>query len=308
MEAEALSLVYLAFGKWLTYLGLVGLTGAVSLRQLIGPVRITPQISSRIEQLLQSVASYANGLVIAAVFVRLYAQAFSVFGLDEPVTLELVRVVGFESRWGGQWQFHAAMAILTSLATMMVRSQNRLGWNTLTVFTVALWLTLPLTGHAMSFSDTSLLWAVQVGHGLAAGVWVGTLFALLLVGSLFCAAESQDNRTWFATLVRRFSKQAIFAVITLVVTGIVTSWFYLGSIEYLWSDFYGKTLLLKLFLFISTAAVGAYNWRYLVPKLDRTTSNNRRLFGSIRGELVLGVFVLAVTAVLVHLAMPAEMG
>ena len=35
MEAEALSLVYLAFGKWLTYLGLVGLTGAVSLRQLI---------------------------------------------------------------------------------------------------------------------------------------------------------------------------------------------------------------------------------------------------------------------------------
>ncbi len=45
MEAEALSLVYLAFGKWLTYLGLVGLTGAVSLRQLIGPVRITPQIS-----------------------------------------------------------------------------------------------------------------------------------------------------------------------------------------------------------------------------------------------------------------------
>ena len=77
MEAEALSLVYLAFGKWLTYLGLVGLTGAVSLRQFIRPLQIAPQLSLRVEQLLQSVASYANGLVIAAVFVRLYAQAFS---------------------------------------------------------------------------------------------------------------------------------------------------------------------------------------------------------------------------------------
>ena len=138
MEAEALSLVYLAFGKWLTYLGLVGLTGAVSLRQFIRPLQIAPQLSSRVEQLLQSVVCYANGLVIAAVFVRLYAQTFSVFGLDEPVTLELVRVVGFESRWGGQWQFHAAVAILTSLATVMVRSQNRLGWNALTVLTVSL--------------------------------------------------------------------------------------------------------------------------------------------------------------------------
>ena len=57
MEAEALSLVSLAFGKWLTYLGLVGLTGAVSLRQLIRPVKSTAHISSRIEQLLQSVVS-----------------------------------------------------------------------------------------------------------------------------------------------------------------------------------------------------------------------------------------------------------
>ena len=308
MEAEALSLVYLAFGKWLTYLGLVGLTGAVSLRQLIGPVRIAPQISSRIEQLLQSVASYANGLVIAAVFVRLYAQTFSVFGLDEPVTLELVRVVGFESLWGGQWHFHAVVVMLTSLAVMVVRSsQNRLGWNTLTVFTLVLWLTLPLTGHAMSFSVTTLLWAVQVGHGLAAGVWMGTLFALFLIGSLFCAAESQNSLTWFATLVRRFSRRAIFAVMVLVVTGIATSWFYLGSVEYLWSDFYGRTLLLKLFLVIFTIAVGAYNWRYLVPRLDHSSATSR-LFGSIRAELVLGILVLIVTAVLVHLAMPAEMG
>jgi len=307
MEAEALSLVYLAFGKWLTYLGLVGLTGAVCLRQLLGPVHIPPQVSLRLERLLLSLASYANGLVIAAVFVRLYAQTFSVFGLDEPVTLELVRVVGFESRWGGQWQFHAAVAILTVLAIVMVRSRIRLGWSTLTALTVVLWLTLPLSGHAMSFSDTSLLWAVQIGHGLAAGVWMGTLFALFLVGSLFCAAESQNSLTWFATLVRRFSRRAIFAVMVLVVTGIVTSWFYLGSVEYLWSDSYGRTLLLKLFLVIFTVAVGAYNWRFLVPRLDHASAT-RRLFGSIRAELVLGILVLVVTAVLVHLAMPAEMG
>ncbi len=307
MEAEALSLVYLAFGKWLTYLGVVGLTGAVSLRQLIGSVGIAPQLFSKSEEFLQSVASYANGLVITAVFVRLYAQTFSVFGLDEPVTLELVRVVGFESRWGGQWQFHAAVAILTSLSTVMVRSRNRLGWNTLTVFTVGLWLTLPLTGHAMSFSDTALLWAVQVGHGLAAGVWMGTLFGLFLVGSWFCAEEPHDDLKWFATLLRHFSRRAICAVIALVVTGTITSWFYLGSVEYLWRDSYGRTLLLKIVLVFATALIGAYNSRYLLPRLNNSSAS-LALFRSIRAELILGVLLLAVTAVLVHLAMPAEMG
>tara|TARA_B100001123_G_C15305254_1_gene1022445 strand:+ start:1030 stop:1953 length:924 start_codon:yes stop_codon:yes gene_type:complete len=307
MEAEALSLVYLAFGKWLTYLGLAALTGAVSLKQLIGPARIQPQISSRIEQLLQSLAFYASALVIAAVFVRLYAQTFSVFGLDEPVTLELVRVVGFQSRWGGQWQFHSAVAILTGLATVMVRAKNRFGWNILTVFTVVLWLTLPLSGHAMSFSEASLLWAVQVAHGLAAGVWMGTLFALFFIGSLLCTAESQESLTWFATLVRRFSRRAIVAVTVLVVTGIITSWFYLGSVEHLWRDPYGRLLSVKMFLVFFTALIGAYNWRYLVPRLNNC-SVSRGLFSSMRAELILGVFLLAVTAVLVHLAMPAEMG
>ena len=306
MEAEVSSLVYLAFGKWLTYLGLVGLTGSVCLRQLLGPVHIPPQVSLQLERLLLSLASYANGLVIVAIVVRLYAQTFSVFGLDEPVTLDLMRVVGFESRWGGQWQLHAAVALLAVLAIVMARSRIRLGWSTLTALTVALWLTLPLSGHAMSFSGTSMLWAVQVGHGLAAGVWIGTLFALFLVGSFLCVADPQDGLVWFAKLIRSFSRRAIFAVTVLVVTGIVTSWFYLGSVEYLWGGPYGRTLLLKLFFVVSTAAVGAYNWRYLAPRLDHTSAS-RSLFCSIRAELVLGMFVLAVTAVLVHLAMPAEM-
>ena len=159
----------------------------------------------------------------------------------------------------------------------------------------------------MSFSDTSVLWAVQVGHGLAAGVWMGTLFALFLVGPFFCAAESQDSITCFATLVRHFSRRAICAVMVLVVTGIVTSWFYLGSVDHLWSDPYGRMLSLKIFLVFFTALIGAYNWRYLVPRLNNSSAS-RRLFSSMRAELILGVFLLVATAVLVHLAMPAEMG
>ena len=307
MDAEVRSLVYLALGKWFTYLGLVGLTGAVCLRQLLGSVGIEPRVYPTVERLLVSLASYANGLVIVAVVARLYAQTFSVFGLDEPVTLELLRVVGFESRWGRQWLLHAAVTILAGMATMMVRSRVRLGWNALAVLTVVLWLTLPLTGHAMSFSDPSFFWAIQVSHGLAAGAWIGTLFALFLVGSFLCESDPRSGSVCFAVLVRRFSPLAVIAVMVLFTTGTITSWFYLGSFERLWSDSYGKTLLLKLFFVISTGAVGFYNWRFLAPRLG-DAAGSRRLFSSIRAELVCGLLLLAATAVLVHLAIPTEMG
>ena len=70
--------------------------------------------------------------------------------------------------------------------------------------------------------------------------------------------------------------------------------------------FLWENAIAEAFFVISTGAVGFYNWRFLAPRLG-DAAGSRRLFSSIRAELVCGLLLLAATAVLVHLAVPAEM-
>ena len=104
----------------------------------------------------------------------------------------------------------------------------------------------------------------------------------------------------------RFSSMAVAAVGLIAVSGTVTAVLYVGTFADLRETGYGRVLLLKVVLFLATGAIGAYNWRILLPRLG-TETGARALLGSARLELTLAAGVLLATAVLVHLAMPSEM-
>ena len=92
----------------------------------------------------------------------------------------------------------------------------------------------------------------------------------------------------------------------IALSGTVTAVIYVGTFANLPATGYGRVLLLKVVLFLATGAVGAYNWRTLLPRLGNATGT-RALLRSARLELTLAAGVLLTTAVLVHLAMPREM-
>ena len=303
MDGESFALLLLAGAKWSTYVGLIGLTGAVAVQCLtataVGEVR-----DGAVERRPGVLAAGSAAILLVGTAARLYAQTWSVFGLDEPVTLELVRVVGIESRWGGRWQPQAGFALLATVAVAVWAWWPRAGWWTTAVVLAGAWITLPLTGHAMSL-DTRAPWLAQVVHGIGAGVWIGALAALVAIAAGLVRQEGGNGR--IADIVDRFSPTAVVAVGAIGVSGLVTVWFYLGAVSELWTTGYGRVLLLKVVLFLATGAVGAYNWRRLTPRLG-DEAGTRALLRSARLELVLAAGVLLVTAVLVHLAMPAEMG
>ncbi len=304
MDGESFALVLLAGAKWITYVGSIGLTGAVAMGRLLAPATGVVELGGGgVERQLRILAAGSAGLCVLAAAARLYAQTWSVFGLDEPVTLELVRVVGIESRWASGWQRQAGVAVLAAAAVVVWTRQPRIGW-WLTAFAAAgAWTTLPVTGHAASF-DTRLPWLAQVVHGLGAGAWIGTLAALAAVTSRLARHPAEQGRV--GDLVRRFSPIAVAAVATIATSGVATGVLYVGSVADLWSTGYGRALLLKVVLFLATGAVGAYNWRRLTPRLG-DMAGTRALLRSARLELTLAAGVLFVTAVLVHLAMPREM-
>ena len=303
MDGESFALVLLAGAKWIGYVGLVGLTGAVAIGRLVagavGDVR-----DGAVERRLAALAAGSAAILLAGTAARLYAQTWSVFGLDEPVTLELVRVVGIDSRWGGRWQPQAGFAMLATVAVAVSGRWPRAGWWIAAPAVAGAWITLPLTGHAMSF-ESRLPWVAQAAHGLGAGLWVGALAVLVaIVSGLASHAHGHGPA---AALARGFSPLAQAAVGLIALSGTITAVLYVGTPASLWTTGYGRVLLLKVVLFLATGAVGARNWRILLPRLGNEPGT-RALLRSARVELTLAAAVLLVTAVLVHLAMPAEMG
>lgn len=144
--------------------------------------------------------------------------------------------------------------------------------------------------------------AADVLHLIAAAVWLGTLapLALLLGLTLEDAAALAVMRT--ATL--RFSALGVLTVGTLLATGMINTWYLVGSPQALLGTDYGRLLLLKIALFLLMVSVAAINRSRLTPKLvdDRSAaaadSARRQLRRNAAIEASLGAIVIAIVAML----------
>lgn len=162
---------------------------------------------------------------------------------------------------------------------------------------------------------TSGRWAALVNplHVLAGGLWLGTLavlvavlFPVLLRGDAAGhEAGVRPGGSRLDAIVRRFSKLALVSSALLGITGVITAWRHLGAIDALWTSPYGWALDAKLAIVAAIVSIGFYNWRVATPALSAGTGD-ARLVRSSRREVMLGLAVLIVTAVLVSLPAPAE--
>jgi len=306
-----MALVYLAAAKGITYLGFLGLTGAVCAHFMVAILshhagaRLGP-LEEAMGRPVRRVAVTSALLLMGAAACRVYAQTYSVFGLDEPVTLELMQLVAFETRWGTQWLPQLSATVFAVISVGLMLLVPAMGWWMTAAAGAALAVTLPMTGHAMSYTGGAALpWALQAGHGLAAGLWLGTLTAVLATIRSRSLRQTPESDVAAASLVGSFSPLAIVAVVVVVATGLVTATLYLDSWGQLWQTSYGRTLMGKVSLMIGTCATGAYNWRIIRPRLG-SSEGSRALARSGGFELGLACAVLTLTAVLVHLPLPGE--
>jgi copper transport protein len=146
-------------------------------------------------------------------------------------------------------------------------------------------VTIAAAGHAAAGGLIDL--GVDTLHVLTAGLWVGGLIALVVLG------RSVEPRA-----LHRFSSLAIASVLTLIVTGTLNSLRRLNAVDELWLTRYGLTLATKLILVASTLAAAAVSRRRLQQK--------RVPLRSVRFEAGLTVAVLAVTALLTMTAPPPQ--
>jgi len=301
MGSASLAFVYGAIGRWFTYVSVVTIVGTASVSVGIRGAwrRSTDSSVDQTERRLLRTAVAAALVLLGATMWRLYAQAYSAFGIEESVTWDDVRIVAFHTAWGHGWLWQAVAAalaglVLTSAIKVADPKAAHLREILVTTAAVAVVLVAPLTGHAMAREGAVWLSvALQMLHVAGVGLWIGTLLIIMTL-----IRPSGD--AVFVAAVRAFSPIALAAVSTIVLTGLFTAIIYLDSLSDLWSGAYGRTLILKLVLFAAVAALGAYNWRRLKPVLEQE-GRVRTLNRTARVELLIAGLTLAVTAVLVAL-------
>jgi len=180
-----------------------------------------------------------------------------------------------------------------------------------------LWLEMAAIAMAVAFVG-SLAWAghaigaqgiegvlhpaADALHLIAAALWLGTLAPLALLLGL--AADDAAALATMRAATLRFSTLGLVSVGSLLVTGIVNTWYLAGSVAALLGTDYGRLVLVKVALFLLMVAVAAVNRLWLTPKLVDNQSiaavarARRHLRRNAAIEASLGAIVIAVVAAL----------
>ncbi len=146
-----------------------------------------------------------------------------------------------------------------------------------------------LAGHALDPGRSWLDVPVDLLHVLAAAVWTGGLFALVLV-----LPREGASPELLGAAARRFSKLALASVLVLTATGVGRALAELSAVSQLWTTGYGQAILAKSGLFALLVGLGSL-------ARARVQTAAERLRAVVISELALVLGVVVAVAVLTSL-------
>lgn len=139
------------------------------------------------------------------------------------------------------------------------------------------------TSHSATTIDRLLGTAVDFGHIIGAGLWVGGLVVLaVVVPPLLRESDPADRNAFAAGIVRRYSILAIIGVTIAVTTGLVLASWHIPTFDGLSETLYGLSLSAKVLLVLVALGIGGFTRFLLLRQLEpqaRSRDITGRLFG-----------------------------
>jgi putative copper export protein len=262
--------------------------------------------------------AWGLSLVVAAAMVPFVALRFVLqvreFSIDGG-WLATARAVLGSTVWGKGWLFQLVTLVLFIVARTAEQPDRmrhasplstRVTIGSVVLGVIGMALAPALTGHAIASPDHPALAVVaDTVHVLAGGAWLGTLAVLLIIGIPTAATAPSRCPEFVGRMVRAFSPIALTSVAAILVTGTMASWMRLDRFSSLWQSPYGRLLATKVGVFALIMIAGAYNWRWVTPRLG-SVGGVRALTRSATVEVTLAAMLVALTALLVATALPWE--
>ena len=252
-----------------------------------------------------------SGLVLAlisgAAWLVLTAAAMSGVPWSDVMSGGALPTVLTQTSFGRDWiiRFALLCALAASLPSFLVaRGKISIPFTSAVVVTAAAFTgTLAWAGHAAGGlgAEAILHPAADVLHLVAAAAWLGALPPLLV---LFAAArDDKASLTIARSATLRFSTLGMISVATLLLTGIINTWYLSGSVAALTQTDYGRLLLEKIAVFIGMLLLAAANRLWLTPQLQRddTANINGALYQfryHVSLEIAAGLCIVVIVAAL----------
>jgi copper transport protein len=194
------------------------------------------------------------------------------------------------------WRAGALVAAGLGLAAARRVGMRRAAMSVVLIAALAAVAAHAVAGHAAARSAPALEIVTQWLHFAACGVWIGGLAALLI--DVRDAASEATARA-----VARFSAVAAAGILIVLATGAIRALAELTAWTDLTRTAYGRTLFVKLGLFVAIAILGAANRLRSVAVAHRDLAPLRRTGGA---ELAFAGAALAAAGLLATLAPPAS--
>ncbi len=218
--------------------------------------------------------------------------------------------VASDTGFGVVWTARMLLAVvIVGITAASPFSAGGVGRDLITsLLAAALLASLAGTGHAQIEEGWTgaLHLSSDVAHLLAAGAWLGGLVPLGFILLRFTTPNRQGGSIDVDSILMRFSGMGYIAVATLIGSGLINSWFLVGSVSNLLKTPYGQILIGKLALFAAMLALAAANRFWLVPAMSQTVTGSSgspspwsgRLRHHVLGEQFLGLTILLAVSVL----------
>jgi len=302
--------------RFLHYAATVSLEGTFVFWCLIAwpafhQAKATQAFQARLDRRLFGLAWASLFVALASGAAWLVIVASNMSGMPLTAVLRggVVGIVLMQTRFGEDWNLRAALVILLAVC-LAVQGRTRkhvAGWIGL-LAAAAFIASLAWAGHGAAAEDVpfdAIHLPADILHLLAAGAWLGALLPLVLLLAQARRDSSPEAVTVGRAATLRFSTLGLSCVGTLLVTGVVNTWFLSGSVPALLGTLYGQLLLVKIAVFVTMIAFASVNQRRLLPQLADVASDaalRLRAVGEVGRnasiEASLGVFVLAVVGII----------
>ncbi|MFJ7748156.1 copper resistance protein CopC [Peribacillus sp. NPDC097295] len=200
------------------------------------------------------------------------------------------------TQFGSIWLIEITLLLVLFIAIFfMMRNQlNKLTFILSLVLVSSLMVCKAFIGHTTD--TTHQYWAVSMDflHIVSMALWLGGLLAILVIlPKSYNPKVTDDNKTFYWSVIQKFSSWAILFVIVLIVSGIYSSFQHVPTLYSLLHTTYGQLLLGKIGLMLIMIGFGALH-------LVRGKRKTKKLGLSTGIEFSIGIMVLLIAALLTN--------
>ena len=190
------------------------------------------------------------------------------------------------------------------------RSLSRKNQIPMLVVSLMLIATTSMIGHGAASEETAAL-VLDYIHNLVAAVWIGGIFYFVFtLLPTFSLLKEKNREKMSLVLIPRFSIAFIISIGIVIITGPTLMWFLESDVGLISESVFGQLIILKIIIAAIMVGLGGFFQFKVQKNAERDFSSgkisvHKKLKRSLKVDVILGITILGIVALLTNSTLPA---